>query len=232
MSETPQDFNWSNFWNDKAAQGTDFQATGRGSMDVAGFLYTVREICKALELRAGDRLLDIGCGTGIIALALSAVTDTITSIDISQNSVARATENLSDVPGSIVKEGSITHSGMNDAAFDKVLAYSVLQYLDSTATAQAALGEVARVLKPGGQALLAANPDPARRDKLIDIIDANPDKKAQDQNLDLIGKTLWLPQSKWVALAEAEGLSAECRPIHPRIWQHFYMFDLVVRKNG
>lgn len=232
MKEMSAEFDWASFWNDKAAHGTDFQATGRGSMDIAGFLYTVREISRVLDLRSDDRVLDIGCGTGIIALALSAITSSITAIDISKNSVARATENLCDVPGATAQEGSITRTGMEDGTFNKVLAYSVLQYLESTSAARAALREVARVLKLGGQALLAANPDPARRDNLVAEINKNTDDKARGLNLDLISKTLWLSQSEWISLAEAEGLNAECRPIHPRIWQHFYMFDLVVQKNG
>jgi len=114
-----------------------------------------------------------------------------------------------------------------------VLAYSVLQYLPDEAAVAAALAEIARVLRPGGVGLLAANPDPARRERLVEAIHRKPDAEARRIELDLLDKTCWIATDRLVELARGTGrLRAEALPISPRIWQHFYMFDLLVTADG
>jgi len=221
---------WQRFWDGKASQVTDFQATGRGSMDVPGFLYTIREIARHLRLRPQDELLDIGCGTGIVALALSPFVARIHAIDISATMVARAENNLSDASNVSTAVGTITITNEPAASYDKVLAYSVLQYLADMAAVERAFVEIAWVLKPGGLALLAANPDPARRDKLVAAIEAKGDADMRRTELDILDRTGWFAGDSLVAVAERNGLTASVLPIHPRIWQHFYMFDVLLRR--
>ena len=154
-------FDWAQFWDMKSQEDTDFQATGRSIMDVAGFLYLVRECALALELVPSDEMLDIGCGTGLITLALSPFVKSIHACDISKGMIDRAHKNLSDVPNASISQGTITDSGRPTASANKVLCYSVLQYLRHEQDARKAFLEIRRLLKPNGRAFLAANPDPA-----------------------------------------------------------------------
>lgn len=222
---------WSDFWADMAGRNTDFQATGRGSMDVVGFLYTVNEAARILDLKPEDTLLDIGCGTGIVPLALAPFVTRIEALDFNPVMVERATENLSDAPNCRVTHASITETGQPDAAFDKVLAYSVLQYLTDDELNQA-LREVARVLKPGGRALFAASPDPARREALVSLMREKESPESFKKNMVTIDRLNWADGDALIRMAADAGLAGRIEPIHERIWQRFYMFDLVVTKNG
>lgn len=224
---------WRGFWNAKAETPDDFRATGRGSMDVVGFLHTVGEAARILDLGPDDALLDIGCGTGIMALALAPAVGRVHGIDFSPVMVERARENCQACPSATFATGSITEPGVENGAFNKVLAYSVLQYLPDEGAVSDAFAALARLLPPGGSALYAANPDAARKQTYLARV-MNSDQGAGDREktLALVEETLWIAPERLVALAHDHGLEAEARPISPRIWQHFYMFDLVVRRHG
>jgi len=221
---------WAGFWDAKATAPTDFQATGRGLMDEVGFLYTVHEIVRLLAPRREQVLIDVGCGSGLISLALAPWLARIHAFDLSPNMVERARRNLSHVANVEVAVGSITDMALPDACGDRLLAYSVLQYLDGEATLVRALREIFRVLRPGGRALLAANPDPARRGALEQVIRARPDQEAAERELALQDTLLWVTPERLCELARDAGFHAHAEAISDRIWQHFYMFDLVLEK--
>lgn len=217
---------WAAFWSGKAAEETDFQATGRRRMDVVGFLYTVRECANLLQLSPSDRLLDIGCGTGIVALAISPYVRSIHAVDVSPGMVERARRNLSDAGNVRIDCGSILKIPADDASAEKVLAYSVLQYLPDVEAVRTAFREIVRVLAPGGRALFAANPDPAKLDAYLDFF-VGPDHTARAREIALQKELLWLDQTDICALAEEEGLVASTCSLHDRIQQTFYMYDLL-----
>lgn len=221
---------WFAFWEAKAGAGNDFQATGRGLMDVPGYLHTVAEVVRILDLHQGEHLADIGCGAGLIALTLAPWLERIHAVDISPGLVERARRNLAGVNNVGLEVGSLTELPLADACVDKLLAYSVLQYLGDESMVNKALLEVARVLKPGGRALLAANPDPVRRPAYEAVVRERANQAAE-REIALLDDLLWLPGTRLVELAAAAGLSARIEPIDERIWQHFYMFDVVLDKT-
>lgn len=223
---------WFAFWEAKAAAGNDFQATGRGLMDVPGYLHTVAEVVRILNLRQGEQLADIGCGAGLIALTLAPWLERIHAVDISPALVERARRNLAGVSNVSLDVGSLTELPLLDGCVDKLLAYSVLQYLGDAKMVGRAMHEVSRVLKPGGRALLAANPDPVRRAAYESVVWQRADQLMAEREIALLDDLLWLPGGQLVELAAAAGLSARIEPIDKRIWQHFYMFDLVLDKTS
>ena len=222
---------WLSFWNEKGKSKTDFQATGRGLMRVSGYLFTVAEIARLLDLETQDRLVDVGCGAGLIPLSLSPWVESIKAFDISPTLLDRARKNLLGVGNVTCDFGELCSIPIPDSSADKLLAYSVLQYLDSEQSIVAAMREVYRVLKPGGCALFGANPDPTKR-KIYEqvIIRNNQELEAAKLELALMNDVLWVAGERLISLAERQGFEARVIPINKRIWQHFYMFDLVVKK--
>lgn len=222
--------NWREFWDNKALAPNDFQATGRGLMDPLGFLYTIEEIVKLLNLQRGESLADIGCGSGLVALSLAPWLKEINGIDISPALILRAKRNLFGISNVNFNVGDFSDLPLESASTDKLLAYSVLQYLSGRESVLAAFKQIKRVLRDGGKALLAACPDPLKRLTYEEVVRKNQDKNDADKEISLCNHLLWTSKEEFLALANEVGLTVNIVPINPLIWQHFYMFNLVLTK--
>jgi len=107
----------------------------------AAFEVVVREA----DLR-GQRVLDLGCGTGRLSAALAEQgIARVWGVDASPEMLAVAREKLPATVG--LKEGRAEELPFRDAWFDRVVAWLVLHLVDRSA----AFREVARVLVPGGR---------------------------------------------------------------------------------
>lgn len=111
-------------------------------------------------LRPGERVLDVGCGTGVVArLAADRVGDdgAVTGLDVNPGMLAVA---RSAVPPDLEIEwcqASAESIPLPDETFDAVLCPMSLQFVPDR---PAALREIRRVLAPGGRLALSA-PGPA-----------------------------------------------------------------------
>ena len=100
--------------------------------------------------RDGDRVLDVACGTGLVAGRISLVSRkfcAITGIDINEGMLSVARRN----PQIEWHQGSATELPFADGSFDVVLCQQGLQYFPDRA---AAMRGMARVLAPGGRIAL------------------------------------------------------------------------------
>jgi SAM-dependent methyltransferase len=108
------------------------------------------------RLRPGSRVLNVGIGAGVLeALALDRRVD-IHALDPSEAAVAGLRERLG--LGGKVALGRVEDVPFGAAGFDTVVMSEVLEHLDDAALA-AALGEVRRLLVPGGRLLLTVPHD-------------------------------------------------------------------------
>ncbi|MBI3978191.1 MAG: class I SAM-dependent methyltransferase [Chloroflexi bacterium] len=99
-------------------------------------------------------VLDVGCGIGRIEKYLAPYCHRMCSVDVSDEMIARARQRLAGQPNVELYRTSATDLSVFPAAtFDFVFSYFVLQHMDHE-DAFLALREIARVLKPGGHALL------------------------------------------------------------------------------
>ena len=100
-------------------------------------------------VRAGDRVLDLGCGTGELARALAEEGIRSTGCDISGQMLRRAAACSQDGCLGWVQLGAGLAAALPFASgvFDTVIAASAPEYV---ADPRAVLGECARVLRPGG----------------------------------------------------------------------------------
>lgn len=109
-------------------------------------------ILEYAQLRPGQRVLDLGCGTGTLALAAkrSCPEAEVTGLDPDEDALERARAKAQAAGVSLAFE-----TGYADAlpfepnTFDRVLSSFMLHHLDES-TQTRALAEVARVLKPAG----------------------------------------------------------------------------------
>lgn len=105
-----------------------------------------REMIRVSGVRAGQRALDVGCGTGALAVALSEVLGprNVAAIDPSERFVAACRSRL---PGADVRPGTGEQLPWAGAEFDVVLAQLVV---DGMNDARRGAAEMRRVARPGG----------------------------------------------------------------------------------
>jgi SAM-dependent methyltransferase len=105
----------------------------------------------AQHLPSSGRLLDVGCGEGQVARVAAAAGLDVLGIDPALTQVAVARERGG---GPTYAQGSATDLGVEDDSFDAAVACLVFEHIPDV---DAALAEVARVLRPGGRFLFLLN---------------------------------------------------------------------------
>jgi SAM-dependent methyltransferase len=111
------------------------------------------DLVNLAALRPGERVLDVACGTGVVArLASEQVGDTGTVAGLDLNPGMLAVARTATPPGMRIEwhEASAEAMPMPDASFDVVLCQMGLQFVPDKS---AALQEIRRVLAPGGRLL-------------------------------------------------------------------------------
>ena len=100
------------------------------------------------RIRSGARVLDVACGTGVVAITAAQRGATVTALDLTPALLDHARENAALAGVRIdFHEGDVEQLPFADASFDVV----VSQYGHIFAPRpDVALGEMLRVLKPGG----------------------------------------------------------------------------------
>ncbi|HEX6763994.1 MAG TPA: class I SAM-dependent methyltransferase [Polyangiaceae bacterium] len=105
-------------------------------------------VARARPIGASERILDLGCGTGIVARVLRerlGGAANVVGLDVNPNMLAVA---RSVAPEIDFREGSAMGLPFADASFDLVLCQEMLQFPPDTV---GVLREVRRVLSPGGR---------------------------------------------------------------------------------
>ncbi len=109
-------------------------------------------VLDAAGLSDGDDVLDVGCGTGILARAAARRLDgsgTVTGIDVNEGMLAVARRMAETVAW---HSGRAERLPFADQSFDRVVSQFALMFF---ADRSAAVSEMARVARPGGTVVIA-----------------------------------------------------------------------------
>ena len=108
---------------------------------------SVRETLRRIDLRDGDAILDVGCGTGTLlaAIAERVPVAKLAGLDLSPAMLSVTRRKLGDRASLVAGEAG--RLPFPDRRFDLVVSTSALHYWPDPAEG---LAEIARVLKPGG----------------------------------------------------------------------------------
>ena len=127
-------------------------------LDGVNYHFQIRR-ARVLELlpeKLGD-VLDVGCGPGVMAEAVTERGGTMLGIDISPEMVKEASEKFAHLKNVRFEVGNVEDLDVEDESFDLVICMAVVEYLSEP---DKMLREIARVLRKGGLVLVTV---PKRR---------------------------------------------------------------------
>jgi SAM-dependent methyltransferase len=106
------------------------------------------QLVKHARVRAGNRVLDVACGTGVVAVTAARAGARVTGLDLTPELLTRARENAAIAQADIDwHEGDVEKLPFGDAEFDVVLSQFGHMFAPRP---DVATSEMLRVLKPGG----------------------------------------------------------------------------------
>lgn len=113
-----------------------------------------RRILSYLNPRAGELILDIGCGNARDLIRILKQGGKVVGVDISVQMIEEARRELDGSPfnGYELKVGDATHLDFPEKYFDKVIASEIIEHIPDW---QKALSEMHRVLKPKGELIIS-----------------------------------------------------------------------------
>ena len=115
--------------------------------------YESRLLIEMARPAYGEKILDVGCGTGLFTADLMAAGSEVTGIDLSLPMLRRAWNKASGLTFNAVRCDMRRLPFATDS-FDKTISVTAIEFLDEDATV--AVAEMLRVTRPGGLVVVAS----------------------------------------------------------------------------
>lgn len=153
----------------------------------------VQQVVQQLAVRPGEKVLDLGCGTGWATRLLARTNAGVQAIgiDASPRMIAKAEELHSFTIRARYEVGAFEQLSFKTGEFDRVFSMEALYYSPDV---DAALREMFRVLKPGGKA-----------DVVMDFYKESPETQRWMEIMRI--PMLWLGEAEWKRRFEAAGFA-------------------------
>jgi ubiquinone/menaquinone biosynthesis C-methylase UbiE len=131
-------------------------AAGRGDEMESHHSDITEQTLALMDIQPGDRILDLGCGTGWASrrMARLATTGEVVGLDVADEMLRRAEQSSSAFRNVRYAWGSAENIPEADNAFSKVLSVESFYYY---ADQGKALDELRRVMSPGGKLFILIN---------------------------------------------------------------------------
>lgn len=159
MTSSGRSRTWWEVWNRRAPELVEFNGTERCFDDFASYRAFVANeaafVRESLALGASDTVLDLGCGTGILASFIAPHVRSIVALDYSEHAleVARAKHPAANVE---YRQGDLAQVDPQDFDVNKAYAVGSLHYLDSY---DAARDLLRRLIERGIEVVVVDVPD-------------------------------------------------------------------------
>ncbi len=103
-----------------------------------------RDLLTMLAPKPGERILDVGCGTGQLTAEIAQAGAEVVGIDLSPQMIAAARQNHPELQFAVADIASTSY----DREFDAVFSNAALHWVKNQ---EGAIAAIARALKPGGR---------------------------------------------------------------------------------
>ena len=113
--------------------------------------YEAELLLNFLEPQPGERILDVGCGTGIFTADVLKSGAWVTGIDLSASMLSRAIERGGDKFAGLCAD--MCALPFADNSFDRIFSMTAIEFV---ADAGKAIAELNRVVKPGGRVVVTS----------------------------------------------------------------------------
>ena len=107
-------------------------------------------IVRALDLDKGDRVIDVGCGSGFLMKRIRDAN--VTGVDLSDTALSMARVNLSGMGNVRLVKADARQLPFDDSSFDKVVCADVLEHVPAP---KDVVREIKRVSRPGARIVIA-----------------------------------------------------------------------------
>lgn len=159
------------FWDDRARENAYFFVDDRvdyrrpdverfwerGEADLQTLLDTL-----GLQIGSTDTVVEIGCGVGRLTRGIALRAARVIAIDVSEEMLSRAQENLEGRDNVELIHGDGTSlTPIGDSIADACVSHVVFQHLPRSSMVMGYVGEMGRVLRPGGWSGFQLSNDPS-----------------------------------------------------------------------
>lgn len=148
------------------AEANNTEVAGRLAFQEEAERRILFDLLSKLDIKVSDFLLEIGCGPGNLLVPLSSFCAKATGID-NQAALTRLKNRFLTDAGIACMPGNFLDMKMSTIHFNKVLVYSVLQYLTDREEVFLFVERALTFLKPGGRMLLGDIPNISKKKRFL-----------------------------------------------------------------